>query len=580
MQKRNDFLQFFPNCTGSSPFIIPQLLKGNAEGTEIHSALWKFFLMIFPKSQNKAVKAADWVSILKEKRSEFFKLKETHFVEAPDDDAADPLLTSQDPRWKVFFQDQELRQQIKLDTSRAFQEMEFFQNQTILELLEDILFLFCKTHPDYGYPQGLHELAGFILYVFYTEMNCTENDPISFIFHSTAVVPDAYFTFSALAEAIKPLYQANDSKNGGFCSNMANDIQYEKLKKENPQISNALSRADVCPSSYMLQWLRLLFLRVFDLDNVKSMWDLIFAYLPNLDVIAYTCVAMLIDAGSKMIYSDSTEIFQLLFHYPKDPHPIKFVVKAIEMMQKGKRKEKCNINAAVSERLNELARMLNDVCTKFGYEEALPYVMDIRRTRDVLLGILPIEELLPLEQAIELFKPANIEFSVQEDLLKDLDSKPEPEKPVNLELMKASSKTQTPNNSSKLLFEIDDKTTSSSKTIKKNSNNHVLKHDTKKNDSLFECDDNIKESKSNKNELIKQESKKNNSLFDLDEAPKKNRTSPNNSLLFEESTKQQKASVFEQKTSGILFEEESSNKQNTKNSKSKIGHKTQSELFS
>lgn len=578
MQKRNDFLQFFPNCTGSSQYLIPQLLKRNAEKAEIHSAIWKFFLIILPNTTKSAVKASDWVSILKQKRTEFFKLKAEHFVEAPDDDAADPLLTSQDPRWAAFFRDQELRQQIKLDTARAFQEMEFFHNQTILELLEDILFLFCKAHPSYGYPQGLHELAAFILYVFYTEMNATENDPISFIFHSSAVVPDAYFTFSALAEAMEPLYQANDAKNSGFCANLANSIQGEKLSKESRAVSNALAGADVCASSYMLHWLRLLFLRVFDLESVKSMWDLIFAYLPNIDVISYTCVAMLLDVGPTIVHSDSTGIFQLLFRYPKDPHPIRFVAKAIEMMQRGEQKEKSDVTTAISERLNELARELNDVCSKFGYEEALPFVMDIRRTRDVLLGILPIEELMPLEQAIELYKPSNIEFAVEEDLLKDLDSKPEPERGVNLEMMKASSKTQAKGGSTKLLFEIDDKQ-NTPKVTKKNLSG-VKHHELKKNDSLFESDEKPNDFNKNKIELIKQKPKNNNALFDFDDKPVKKKNTTNSDLLFAESSKPQKNTVFEQKTTGILFEEEKSNKQKAKSSKAKIVHKTPSDLFS
>ncbi|OHS99699.1 hypothetical protein TRFO_33822 [Tritrichomonas foetus] len=40
--------------------------------------------------------------------------------------------------------------------------------------------------------------------------------------------------------------------------------------------------------------------------------------------------------------------------------------------------------------------------------------MDLCRTRDVLLGILPLEEMLPLEQAVELFKPQTVDHNVKE----------------------------------------------------------------------------------------------------------------------------------------------------------------------
>ena len=53
-------------------------------------------------------------------------------------------------------------------------------------------------------------------------------------------------------------------------------------------------------------------------------------------------------------------------------------------------------------------------CNINGYELALPYVMDLCRTRDCLLGILPLEEMLPLDQAVELFKPQTVDHNVKE----------------------------------------------------------------------------------------------------------------------------------------------------------------------
>lgn len=48
---------------------------------------------------------------------------------------------------------------------------------------------------------------------------------------------------------------------------------------------------------------------------------------------------------------------------------------------------------------------MSEICTKNGYEFALPYVKDIGRTRDILLGIIPMNEMLPLDQTVEMFKP-------------------------------------------------------------------------------------------------------------------------------------------------------------------------------
>ena len=227
---RNDFLVLFPNCTGSTLYVTPQLLKGNGQDTAIHSAIWKFFLVVAPDSKDRFARSDDWIRILKEKRERFYKLKAEYFIKPPDD--ADPLSAStpDDTKWSQYFSDQDLRQQIARDTARTFQEMEFFQSQETLRTLEDILFLFCRTHPSYGYPQGLHELAALILYVFHNEMVAEETDTLSFIFNQSAVVPDTYWTFAALAEALQRLYEASTDGDSP-CAEMARRIQEDLTKK-------------------------------------------------------------------------------------------------------------------------------------------------------------------------------------------------------------------------------------------------------------------------------------------------------------------------------------------------------------
>ena len=145
MSQRSEFLILFPNCTGSALYVTPQLLKGNGENTSIHSAIWKFYLVVAPNAKDRFARSDDWIRILKEKRDQFYKLKAQHFIKPPDDDA-DPLAatTSENTHWDQYFKDQDLRQQIGKDTARTFQELEFFQNKEILRTLEDILFLFCR----------------------------------------------------------------------------------------------------------------------------------------------------------------------------------------------------------------------------------------------------------------------------------------------------------------------------------------------------------------------------------------------------------------------------------------------------
>jgi hypothetical protein len=88
---RSDFLILFPNCTGSALYVTPQILRGNACNTSVHSAVWKFFLVVAPASPDRFARADDWVRILRSKRKEFYALKARFLLGAPDDDASDPL---------------------------------------------------------------------------------------------------------------------------------------------------------------------------------------------------------------------------------------------------------------------------------------------------------------------------------------------------------------------------------------------------------------------------------------------------------------------------------------------------------
>lgn len=430
LKSRNEFLEFFPNCTGSSLYITPKLLKSESAESSIHSALWKYYLLIAPNTSKQFSKDEDWIRILKEKRSEFFALRDKHFIKAPDADddqeSLDPLLAGQSKEWSQFFADQDLRKQIRSDTARAFQELEFFQNTDNQDILEDLLFLFCRTHPSYGYPQGLHELCAFIFFTFHEEMTATQDDVISFIFNENSVVPDAYFVFSKLAEFISPFYTASEFKaDASDIAVICEGIQTNIIGAKSPQLAGALNQSGIQPHTYMMKWLRLLFLSVFDFNGVRTMWDIFIAFLPNINIIKNTCAMLLLDKSSELVQCDSTELLTILFHYPAISRPWNFVIEAVELENersgKNKKKTSVDIVSIVAERLNELSRGLNEICSVNGYELAMPYVMDLRRTRDILLGILPIEEMMPLEMAVELFKPQKVEYKPVEVVVESFD---------------------------------------------------------------------------------------------------------------------------------------------------------------
>jgi hypothetical protein len=424
---RNEFLFLFPNCTGSRLYTNPLILKGNLWTCKIHSAIWKYYLVLAPASPDGFLRSHDWINILRSKRAQFYQLKNDHIHAPPtDDDAADPLaiMDKSSRKWQQYFQDEDLRTHIERDVTRTFQELTYFQLPETQKILSDLLFLFCRTHPHFGYPQGLHELCGFILYTFHQEMVADGTDTLSFIFSANAVIPDTYHTFAALAENLEILYKATTGDESPVVT-LAQGIQSRDLAAQSPDLTAALDRSGVAPQSYMVPWLRLLFLRSFNLNDVPGLWDMFVTQLPDLGLIRNLCVAMLLGVSDTIATGDSTEICQCLFHFPTAKATIHYARKAVEICQAAAPRPKVDLQQWVALRLNELARGLEAVCHEKGVEEAAPYIMDLRRTRDLLYGLLEVEEMLPLEQAVELFRPASV----------DADEVVEPEKPPEAEIV-------------------------------------------------------------------------------------------------------------------------------------------------
>ena len=126
LNQRNEFLNMFPNCTGSSLYLLPQLLQGVSQNSQIHSAIWKFFLIICPNLKKKFSTSADWISILTLKRQEYYIMKKKYFIKPEEDeDSVDPLVVTKNSDWNQFFHDEDLRNEISRDTVRAFQELMF-----------------------------------------------------------------------------------------------------------------------------------------------------------------------------------------------------------------------------------------------------------------------------------------------------------------------------------------------------------------------------------------------------------------------------------------------------------------------
>ncbi|KAK9076830.1 hypothetical protein SSX86_005164 [Deinandra increscens subsp. villosa] len=77
-----------------------------------------------------------------------------------------PLSQDPDSMWGRFFQKAELEKMVDQDLSRLYPERgSYFQTPGCQGMLRRILLLWCISHPNYGYRQGMHELLAPLLYV-------------------------------------------------------------------------------------------------------------------------------------------------------------------------------------------------------------------------------------------------------------------------------------------------------------------------------------------------------------------------------------------------------------------------------
>ncbi|KAJ0411492.1 hypothetical protein ATCC90586_008541 [Pythium insidiosum] len=70
--------------------------------------------------------------------------------------------------WSQYFSEETLLQDINTDLDRLYPAGNegFFQNDRYLGVLRQVLFVWCKLHPDVSYRQGMHDVAAVVFYAF------------------------------------------------------------------------------------------------------------------------------------------------------------------------------------------------------------------------------------------------------------------------------------------------------------------------------------------------------------------------------------------------------------------------------
>ena len=369
---------FYRNILLNKSFIenIINLSKSGDLPKNLRPTAWKIFFGIFPNNSN----LIEWIEIISTLRIKYNKKKKKYL--SIKKYKGDPLAGNNNNQNKkserdfnTLYEENELRRIINLDIIRTYQNINLFSQENIKKILLNILFIWCKENDDVSYRQGMNDLLAILiicLYPYYFTLEQkekqTKEEIINYInikdpkerykyskqiynyFHDESEIEcDLFFTFDSLMQkGMKNLFdpkiiQKNDPeyKLYEIFSNMYKDemeeekvnfisrrcflLINEKLKKIDEALFHYLNKIDINCGAFLQKWLRCIFCREFELNQVLILWDAILvqdfineknqkyslAFMDSLSL------AMIIRLRKYIFKSDQIDCFSLLFKYPK-----------------------------------------------------------------------------------------------------------------------------------------------------------------------------------------------------------------------------------------------------------------------
>ncbi|KAF2744855.1 RabGAP/TBC [Sporormia fimetaria CBS 119925] len=293
----------------------------------LRSVCWKIFLLF------QTLDRSTWSSKLADSRSTYdaLRLRYLRAIEHPDefDTSVDPLSENEESPWVALRADESLRAEIFQDIERCMPDNVYFRQPATQNMMLDILFVWCKMHPDVGYRQGMHEILAPILWVMErdaVQLNAGEKRDtlLAEVMDSKFIEQDSFTLFWAVMENARSFYapaeSGSNSKDTPMLARSARIFE-RYLPKVDPGLSAHLVKLEIVPQIFLLRWIRLLFGREFPLDAVLAMWDSLFAFSPSLDLVDFIAIAMLLRIRWKLVAADTNEAFTLLLRYPEPDTP-------------------------------------------------------------------------------------------------------------------------------------------------------------------------------------------------------------------------------------------------------------------
>ena len=349
---------------------------------------WKIFLGVLPDTTS----LREWVEIISNQREEY-KRKLKKFCKIKKF-VGDPLGGNKKKKKNDGpIEDTDLKNLINKDLDRTHQEIDLFLQNKIKNILANVLYIWSKENSTVSYRQGMNELLAIIFIVFYPYyFTCTRKpkttkediieylkdinlykDDIYIYFHDEdEIQSELFYTFEALMKKgmtnlfdpyilqkddpgykiyeIFPQMWKDDSNENKptYVYRRCSLLIKEKLKSLDNDLYAHFKKIDLNCEVFLQRYLRCIFCREFNLNDVYIIWDIIFYdnYV-NKDkekydfiYMEYISIAMIFKIRDKLKDADQNECFTTLFKYPE----IKDIMDIIKLSKK--------VEQAINERLN------------------------------------------------------------------------------------------------------------------------------------------------------------------------------------------------------------------------------------
>jgi TBC1 domain family member 5 len=234
-----------------------------------------------------------------------------------DDD--DPL-NEESSTWASLRADEALRAEIALDVERCMPESTYFRDPHVQRMLGDALFVWCRSNPSVGYRQGMHEVVAMCVWVVEREAVETAEGQVREVLDVRFVESDVWALFERIMRSARAFYEPGKEEGESEMILRAQRVFYELLPRVDPEVAAHLRAVDVIPQIFLMRWVRLLFGREFPFQDVLEMWDLLFSFGQNLELVDYVCVAMILRLRwERKLDRDYSSIY-LTFSSPRGRH--------------------------------------------------------------------------------------------------------------------------------------------------------------------------------------------------------------------------------------------------------------------